>query len=1223
MAFLRTSKNLGTLGFLMALSLSPLCSPSSGLSFSVDLSPQPEKEHPQVPIEGETVDTNPPSLVWREDTRAASYQVEFSQSEKFSFGVRKAEDIVLPFFNDSQALTPGRWYWRYFVKTKEGKFSDPSPARSFVVPADAPQIPLPGPKELLEKMPAHPRIFVTPETLASFREKRNGAAKEAWQRIEEQANRLLLRKPTLPAKRVPLAEAKIKHSKTSQSHTWKKGEAIRRQVFWVDKEGGVFWLPNYSYRDLLADAERTNVLSVAYLISGDKRYADAAREWVALVSQFRLDRHLPDAERAEHDTVVYAYEQGLKALALSYDRLYDQMPAEERQNTLKHIEYHADAAGRWIRDNRKIHLDYQQSHVQQCMHTLLVTVLATAKDSPIIDGWVQYIVPQYVNRIAWTSKDGGYFEGQTYGHKFGWILEGLAAIRTACGINLFEKPELRHAGTYWLYAMNLNYWYQHWGDNYSLIWPYANPRDSYISGFLATMTGDPYVKWYADTVLTDPESIPFRYLSESSIKAKPPIDIAQAKLFPETGVVTAYNRFYDHQSDRIFFRSSEWGSHSHSHADQNGFVLHSGGEILAPDTGYYTYSGDDYHHLWSKSTFAHNSMLINGAGQPLGITSKGNIESFFHGGKMTYWLGDASQAYASPMKTFNRSMLFLRPSTYIVYDELQATAPSTFSWLLNTFEKPTIDEAQRRIIVSQQQMRLQVDHLLPAKPSYTSNNDRPYPVKGEKRMWSRVTEAFPQPWHNRVTSKAATSEAFLALMQTYRDADGPHDAAQETIENATTIGLKFTTSDKQGGAALFRRQLKATGNNGVIRAIIDTTPITSDAQAIALLGDAAHPAHWMLAKGSTLSAGGRPLWQSEKPVSASVTFQTPAAAALVRIDGAAGKVQLSLPKAPAHLVIAPPNRPQEGQELPFVWNETTSSVLFTAGEGEAAIWVDPVLDLTAPIPAASVKVTDSTGDYELPLQGAWSEAGEWIYSMQAAPREAGTYTFGSEGNPSELLVQDRWEPMTRSASGTLPLKGTLREGTTLFFHVAPKPGQEPRLFAAKLQSSYAGKLDSIVRNGGFEEGIPNFPPRGWTFQQERAVKLGWPEWSQNTPAEGASCLRYKADGEASTLLSQPMRLLSGGTYHLRFEAKGDISGAKLLVRGSEGNALFVSIIPTNDWQHYEAQAELPPGYCILAIEIPAATSPEILSVDAIEFGKIATSGEAAPATPAVGGTAEQ
>src|SRR5439155_264665 len=137
--------------------------------------------------------------------------------------------------------------------------------------------------------------------------------------------------------------------------------AHRRQIFWV--ENGTAFVPkDYSMLDLLRDADRANLLSFAYLISGDKRYAEAAKSGAMMVSNFRMDYHLKTvAERGQHDTVVYAYERGLKDIALVYDRLQDFLNPAERKALLDHIEFHGDAAFQWIREVMHLHLEYQDS----------------------------------------------------------------------------------------------------------------------------------------------------------------------------------------------------------------------------------------------------------------------------------------------------------------------------------------------------------------------------------------------------------------------------------------------------------------------------------------------------------------------------------------------------------------------------------------------------------------------------------------------------------------------------------------------------------------------------------------------------------------------------------------------------------------------------------------------------------------------------------------------
>ena len=115
-----------------------------------------------------------------------------------------------------------------------------------------------------------------------------------------------------------------------------------------------------------------------------------------------------------------------------------------------------------------------------------------ATDLPEARGWADWLIRQYVNRVAWGAPDGGYTEGQTYSHKVQFILEGLCALRTATGLDVFKKPRWHATGDFWMYCMSLNYWWNHWGDCYQLLMPmYGNGADASIAAFLASMTGNP------------------------------------------------------------------------------------------------------------------------------------------------------------------------------------------------------------------------------------------------------------------------------------------------------------------------------------------------------------------------------------------------------------------------------------------------------------------------------------------------------------------------------------------------------------------------------------------------------------------------------------------------------------------------------------------------------------------------------------------------------------
>src|SRR5690606_15243967 len=105
-----------------------------------------------------------------------------------------------------------------------------------------------------------------------------------------------------------------------------------------------------------------------------------------------------------------------------------------------------------------------------------------------------------------------------------------------------------------------------------------------------------------------------------------------------------------------------------------------------------------------------------------------------------------------------------------------------------------------------------------------------------------------------------------------------------------------------------------------------------------------------------------------------------------------------------------------------------------------------------------------------------ADNGEWVAYARIDPREAGEYRLTSDRDDIKILIQDRWTPR-ESVEAVGTAEGVLRAQTELFFRFDPAGGL-PRL-RADLAESYRGKIVNYLRNGDFEEGIPNYPPRGW------------------------------------------------------------------------------------------------------------------------------------------------
>ncbi len=1155
-----------------------LCATAAGAApaprngFALDATPpEPNSVQPR-PADGAEAILNPPSLVWPADARVATYRIEFARTPAFDGDVIAADGIDMNFYNHFAELAEGEWYWRTLGATADGVRSAPGEVKSFVITDRSIPFPVPPTAELLAKMPDHPRLLTNPKELDAFRARAQGEAAGAWAEVKAEADALLKAgPPSMP-----------------ELQPWPADPGKDRGQVAVAK-GGKYWRPGkFSLGELNQSATKAKTLAYAYLISGDAKYGDAAAQWIDFIANFRIDPTLKD--RAEHDTVVYCFEAGLKDFSLAYDHAYDRLTPETRARAVEAIEFQVEAAIEWVRDDVKIAQRYLNSHGQQCMHRTFTSVIAIAKDSPRADEWFDWLVRQYVNHIAWLGNDGGYFEGQTYGHKMRFIMEALVPLRSATGLDVFRQPHVANAGNFWLYGMSLNYWFDHWGDVYSLLQPGGSAADSHLGALLAAMSGNRYVRWWSETVRADEVEVPLQYLSETGLKPRPPADIAQARAFPDTGVVTAYDRFYDHASPRIFFRSSPWGSQSHSHSDQNMFVIHAGGEILAADVGYYTYYGDTYHTIFSRATPAHNTLLINGEGQPKSGEAPGRISAFFDSPEFVYFAGDASKAYSSALTRFDRRVLFIRPDTFIALDDVATTGPSKFQWLLNTFAKNEIDAAARVITVPQQNMRLRVQHLLPEKIDYTQNNDRPAPI--QTKIWARVTEAFPQFWHlEAATKEAAEQGQFLALMNAYDEREGNPVAGAETLAADGATALTF----ERNGAryrVLFRNPEAGAITAGDVKAEAEMVVIES--------GEEAAPMAWMATEASRLAEGERQLLEAGNASGEfAVAYNLASAAALIRCRAAnAGQVRVHVPKKPAALFTHSADARYENREVPVEWADGMLTLNLEAGR-EMVFVADPAVAPSALPRAASVAVTDADGAWKGDLETGIAEDGRWIAFGPLSPRREGIYRFTSDDPTAEFLVQDRWD-MRRSTRGHGLIEGFWREGCEVYVHFAPS--DPVPAIRAEFVRELAENERSILRNGGFEEGLAGYPPRDWTISHPRTGDLGWPEWVQTDAAEGESCVRFLRPKDRIILQAPPLKTLHAGKYLLRFKAKGEATCGAANVNDARGTAGHVKIEPSAEWRQWEVPVELARGFVTLTFTMSSGDpADQVLWLDDVEL----------------------
>ncbi len=138
----------------------------------------------------------------------------------------------------------------------------------------------------------------------------------------------------------------------------------------------------------------------------------------------------------------------------------------------------------------------------------------------------------------------------------------------------------------------------------------------------------------------------------------------------------------------VYFKSSPppFGAYGHQSADHNAFVISAGGERLAIESGYYgTYDGYNTNHWqwWVKRTKSKNAITFDGGkGQvafehqpnPYQITNAryGSITQQQSTADYDIVTGDATDAYAGALTKAVRSLVYLRPGTILLYDNLSS-----------------------------------------------------------------------------------------------------------------------------------------------------------------------------------------------------------------------------------------------------------------------------------------------------------------------------------------------------------------------------------------------------------------------------------------------------------------------------------------------------------------------------------------------------------------------
>ena len=725
---------------------------------------------------------------------------EMKQSDYLQFALSKEKDFSgnttivskpVPWcmFNPHQILSSGTWYWRFRSVNKSGDTMQWSPTYSFRITDDIPQ-------------------FVTPP-FESLRKKMSEDRPRLYCFLEDS-----------------LAEAR----KNIYTHP----EYNRMITSGREGLAADYSTDAQPYRHVGAMVVHCEKLHTAYLLLQRDVYANKIVQLIRwLLPSQVTDRQL--------DNDFYAGDLAY-LFACAYETCYDRFTPDERkqmeQVMLRVIAHYYKP--RFLGDMEN-HI-FNNHLWQFTFRRLLQTSLVLYGKYPEAREFFEYGYELWTCRAPATgfNRDGIWVNGTCYFSANAVTLYYMPSLFShLSGADFFQHPWYKEVGKAMVYS-----WPPHarsvgFGDGYEQMNDKPLIVRSAFAEFMAREKGDPYAAWYTSIdkrYEMDDEMRLYRMVRSQSKKAQAgfPVDEPKATWFRDCGEMIANSSMKDFQHNLcLSFHSSPFGSGSHTHSNQNAFNLHYRGVPVYGSTGYYMNFSDAHNLLSYRHTRAHNTLLVDGIGQPFSTKGYGNIVRMLGGEHISYALGDASHAYGgvseypmweknfanqnlqqsaengfgeTPLTLYRRHIFLLHPDKVVIYDEMEAKKPVRWDWLLHSPVPFSISEQgqnskqsfqlltrnKEKQFTSMAQLFSEQDCAVIQTDEYVTPPDTKKAVRGE---------FFANQWHLTASFAPSKRNRILTIIQVQPDGkqaakiirDGNHfQCGDWTVEAELNAGKPAT-----------------------------------------------------------------------------------------------------------------------------------------------------------------------------------------------------------------------------------------------------------------------------------------------------------------------------------------------------------------------------------------------------------------------------------------------
>lgn len=383
-------------------------------------------------------------------------------------------------------------------------------------------------------------------------------------------------------------------------------------------------------------------------------------------------------------------------LAAAFDAFYDEWSTNEKQVLINSMSKRYAALHATILGNSSLANNPYSSWTSYTLGYLVAVAPLIAGDVPAANSWFASSFNLYTAIFPpWSGDDGGYANGTAYGV---WdVPESILlwdTLRWSTGFDFYRKPAVKNFGQFMAYFLPPGAPEGVFGDGAEV--RMASSIARYGKAFAARAPTS-LMDWYARQLFGEDRAAISMLTAppQTSTATAFPVNTPDSAYFSSVGWAAMHSSLADRSRLSVYFKSSPYGSFNHSHADQNSFVIHARGRVIAMDSGVYDYYNSPHWRDWYKQTRAHNAITYDGGhGQGLGAAGTGSkalngrIDRFVSTPEYDLVAGDATVAYQGELTKAKRWVALLRPNTVVVVDQLVAPVPRHWEWNYHTTTKP-------------------------------------------------------------------------------------------------------------------------------------------------------------------------------------------------------------------------------------------------------------------------------------------------------------------------------------------------------------------------------------------------------------------------------------------------------------------------------------------------------------------------------------------------------